>query len=281
MCWCKPHVLLVAGLLLAAMPAAAGDFVIAVGAERDTEETGSLAGLAEIAVADSTWLSLALARSSVETLRGGDLETVYASAGIDHHFDPVGLRFDIAYWGDSDVLDSRDLRPTVYWRNERASLSLHYEYRDFEFVLPPTDLLPEREVPFTADGIGASGSIDVGEAGNLFASLMHYDYSVDLRLDPNRDIVRLLPLTRLSLISSLLDERAALGVGVDVGNSRWELELGTSVAAVDGSRSRMASVRLLTPVSRRTDIEFGLGFDDNDLYGEIFVASLFVFFYGG
>jgi hypothetical protein len=35
------------------------------------------------------------------------------------------------------------------------------------------------------------------------------------------------------------------------------------------------------PLSDRSDIEFGLGYDASDLYGNVTFFSLFLYFYGG
>jgi hypothetical protein len=40
------------------------------------------------------------------------------------------------------------------------------------------------------------------------------------------------------------------------------------------------TLRLLTPLSEKTDIEFGLGYDDSDLYGDVTFFSVYLYFYG-
>ena len=111
-------------LLLAAKALAAGDgFLIGGGVESDSEDgiRGSLIG--GFGFSDKTWLSAAVSKSSVELPIGRDIDTLYADLELDHWFDPVGVRVGVAYWGDSDILDSVDWRGSLYWRSERVTLS--------------------------------------------------------------------------------------------------------------------------------------------------------------
>jgi len=105
--------------------AAIAEHIIGIGAEFDTEDGRAFSALASVGVAEKTWLNGA---ASYSVSRGGlgDLETVLVDGGIDHFFDPVGVRLGLAYWGDSDFLDSQDARASVYWKNDRASFSVDY-----------------------------------------------------------------------------------------------------------------------------------------------------------
>lgn len=80
-----------------------------------------------------------------------------------------GLAGTVAYRGDSDVLDSRDRRASLYWRGERAMLSGDYEYRDFEFDLPSTDRFSGGTVDFDANGVGLSTRFDLTDNLSLRA----------------------------------------------------------------------------------------------------------------
>ena len=40
-------------------------------------------------------------------------------------------------------------------------------------------------------------------------------------------------------------------------------------------------MRFLTPISDRTDIELGVGYDDSEFYGDLWIASIYLYFYGG
>ena len=95
-----------------------------------------------MAVAENTWLSAAAARNTVDLIRGQPLETLFGDIGVDHYFDPVGLRVSLAYWGDDEVLDSRDASASLYWRTDKATFAANYEYRDFELDIPSIGLFP-------------------------------------------------------------------------------------------------------------------------------------------
>jgi hypothetical protein len=270
----------VALLLLAGNCWAAGDYVIAGGLQSDTADGLAVALLGDLAVAEETWLSAGLARSSVELPIRDELETWYADVGLDHFFDPAGVRLGLAYWGDNSVLDSTDARASVYFRGASGSLSFDYEFRDLELELPETVFARRRQVNFDANGFGLGARLDLSEDVDIRFKGMSYDYSVNLRLDPNRDFVNLISVTRLSLLNSLVDYRASASLGIDFGLKRLELEVAQWEGAVAGSRTNSYSVRFLAPVGKRNDIEFELGYDDSENYGEVTVFSVFLYFYG-
>ncbi len=268
-------------LLAAALPAEEGDYVIAGGIQWDTDDAFAVSLLADREIVERGWLSLILARNRVDVEQTSSLNTTYAELGFDRHFEPVGLRVAAAYWGDNDILDSIDGRASLYWRNDGRRLALNVEYRDFEFDLPAGRFLPGREFRFDATGIGASAGFDLGTDADLFLSGIAYDYSVNLRLDGNRGLLRLLNVSRLSLINSLVDYRVSAGVGMDRGLSRWQLDLSAWRGAVDQSDTRSLTLSFTTPLAARSDIELGLGYDDSELYGDAVFLSAFVYFYGG
>ena len=250
------------------------------GLEGDTDDgfSGSLIG--SWGFSEKTWLSAAVAKSSVELHSGRNLDTLYGDLELDHFFDPVGVRIAAAYWGDSDILESRDWRASLYWRGEKAMLSADYEYRDFELTTPGTDLSPGRQIMFDADGLGATLRFDLGESMDLRLSAIKYDYSVPFRPTQDRDVVDLVSVSRLSLINSLDDHRASITLGLDRGLKRWEFDVATSEGAVAGARTNSYTLRYLMPMGDKSDIEIGLGYDDSEAYGEVAFLSLYMFFYG-
>jgi hypothetical protein len=243
-------------LLLSANPWAAGEYVIAGGVQADSADGIAGVLLGDVAVGDETWLSAGIARSSIELRIRDELEAWYGDVGLNHFFDPAGVRLGLAYWGDNGVLDSTDARAAVYFRGGSGSLSFDYEFRDLELELPERNFFRRRQVNFDAYGYGA-------------------------RLDPNRDIVNLISVTRLSLLNTLVDYRASLSLGIDFGRKRLEFEAGQWRGAVEGSITNSYSARFLVPIGRRNDIEFELGFDESENYGEVTVFSVLLYFYGG
>lgn len=263
----------------ASVPAADG-YMIGGGAERDSDGGFSAALIGGVGLGRDTWLSAGLARSAVDLVSGRKLETLYADVELDHFFDPVGIRVGAAYWGDSDVLESNDWRASMYYRNDTATLSLEYEYRDFDFVIPSIDSLVSRRVMFDADGFGASARIKTSQNTSLRLRGIKYDYSIPFRPVENVDAVRLISVTRLSLINTLVDHRASVSLSIDQGLKNWDIELSTWESILDKSRTRSLTVRYLMPMTDRTDIELGVGYDDSELYGDVTFFSLFLFFYG-
>ena len=236
--------------------------------------------LASVGLSDETWLSGSAAISSVELPTGRDSDTRYGDIELDHHFDPIGITIGAAYWGDPDLLDSVDLRASLYFRNDKVMLAGEYESRDFDFIIPSTVLFPGREFEFDADGVGARARFKLNDVVSMSLSGMQYDYSIDFRPDENLDAISLISVSRLSLINNLIDSRASIDFGIDVGLKRWELDFSTSKGALDRSRTRSLTIRYLMPMSRKTDIEFSLGYDDSDLYGDVTFFSIYLYLYG-
>ena len=268
-------------ILLLSNLAWAGGFVVGGGVESDSDDALSTALLIDLEVGESTWLSGAVARNSVDLGDDIDLDTNYGDIGFDHYFDPVGIRLGAAYWGDSDLLDSVDGRASLYWRNDRVTVSANLEYRDFEFNIPPTDLLDARTIRFHANGVGLSGNLKLTDAVSLNVAGIRYDYNVPLALSDNRGIRPLLSVSRLSLINSLIDYRVGGGIGVDVGQRRWDLDYRTWKGAVDGNQTNSTTLSFLTPLGKRSDIEFSVGVDDSENFGSVTFFSVFLYFYGG
>ena len=251
------------------------------GMEADSADGLSAAVVGNVGLTDKTWLGGSFARNSVDLPRGISLDTNYADIGVDHHFEPLGIKLEAAYWGDSDILDSLDGRASIYWRNDRFSISGDAEYRHFEFAIPPNDFVPRRDISFHANGYGMSGRVELNDMFSLNLSGVRYDYNVRLNLGDNAGIIDLLSVSRLSLINSLIDYRVGGGIGLDVGEQRWNLDYRRWKSAADGSITHSTTVRFLTPMGRKSDFELGIGIDDSELYGSVTFVSLFVYFYGG
>lgn len=277
MCWHKTVPL----LFLTGNACAVEGFIVGGGVEGDSADGIALSAIADIGITEKTWLTGAVARNSVDGQSGQSLDSWFGDLSLDHFFDPVGIRGGVAYWGDSDTVDSIDWQGSVYWRGDKAMISADYEFRDFSVQLPAFNNFPGREVSFDASGIGLSTRFDLSDTVSLGLSGMDYDYSVDLRLTDNRPILELLSFSRLSLINSLVDYRANVALSLTTGKSRWQFDVGRWQGEVDGGKTTSATVRFMTPLGERNDIEFGLGIDDSDLYGDVTFLSVYIFFYGG
>ena len=281
MSWRKAVPFLLLLLLLLAGRVVAGEgYVLGAGLEGDSQDGFAVALIGDFGVAKETWITAAVARYSAESALSQDLDTWYADVGIDHWWNPIGIRAGAAYWGDSDTLDSTDLRGSAYWRNDWLSISGDYQHRDFDIVLPATDFFAGRKAGFSADGIGLSARVEITDTVSFSLSGMDYNYDVNLKLDSNRPLLQLLTFSRLSLINSLVDYRATATLALDAGKRRWNFDIGTWKGEVDGATTRSATVRFLNPINDRSDIEFALGVDDSELYGNVTFFSVFLLFYG-
>lgn len=269
-------------VLLAGNALADGDgFIIGGGIESDSADGVSASLIGGVGLGEKTWLSAGVAKSSVDLSRFREVESLYADIELDHNFDPVGVRIGAAYWGDSDILESDDLRASIYWRGEAVRLAAEYEYRDFDFIIPSLDLQSSREIMFDADGFGASARFQMSENTSLRLAGIKYDYSVPFRPVENTDAANLLTVSRLSLLNTLVDHRAHVTLGIDQGLKRWEIDLATWEGVIDRSRTKSATLRFLLPMGDKSDVEFGLGYDDSELYGDVMFFSLYLYFYGG
>jgi len=275
-------VLLLAPFCASSAVAAKGDYILGGGVSVDEDDGVAAIIVADFGVADKTWLSTSLGRSSVELPRGQDLETWYGEISIDHYWGPAGVRFGVAYWGDSDILDSTDWLAAIYTRGDKGRISVDVEYRDLELQLPPIDLLVRREIPFHATGLGLSGGFRVSNRTSLRFAGMSYEYNVEFRsVDSQRFINLLLSSSRLSLLTNLIDWRASAGIALEVGSSSWQLDFAKWRGAIDRSENHSITLSFLTPMTNKSDIEFNLGHDNSDLYDDVLVLSVFVYFYGG
>jgi len=277
MCWRSVLPL----LLLASSAAASEGYIVGAGIEGDSNGGFALAALGELGITEATWLSATLAHYTVDSAEGIDADSWFADVGVDHWIDPLGVRLGLSRWGDNDSLDSDDWRASLYWRADGFSIAADYEHRDFTFDLPAAGLFPKRTVDFDASGVGATLRFDVSDTVDIGLSGMDYDYGVNLRLDRNRLLADLLSFSRLSLITSLVDYRVGATLGVGAGERRWQFNLSSWEGEADRSSTRSATVSFLNPLGEQTDIEFVLGLDDSELYGNVSFFSVFIYFYGG
>ena len=268
-------------LLLASNVLAGEGYILGAGLEGDSADGLAATVFGEYGLTEKTWISGALARNTVDRQFLEDLDTWYADVGIDHWWDPVGIRAGLAYWGDKDSLESTDWRASLYWRADRFSIAGDYEFRDFKFDLSTVDLFPARRAGFDASGVGLTTRFDITDTVSFRLSGMDYDYDVNLRLDSRRGLLELLSFSRLSLINSLIDYRAYATLGLDVGERRWQLDVGTWKGEVDGATTRSATIRFMNPIGDTADVEFAFGIDDSELYGNVTFFSVFLYFYGG
>ena len=258
----------------------ADGFILGVGAALDSEDGRALSIFGDFGIRENTWLSATVGSTKTEALVGG-FSTNFYDAGIDHYFDPVGIRISGAYWGDSNILDSDDVRASIYYRDEIASFSADYKRRNFDFIFGTAFLDVRRKAEFHADGWGMTNRIRFGDSFTFRLSGMHYGYSRNIRIQRDIDALRFLSSSRLSLINSLIDYRVNVGVEYKFGLRSVDVSAGTWKTAVDPSKVDSYTIGFLTPMTDRTDIEFRLSFDDSESFGRTTALTVYLYYFGG
>ncbi len=254
-------------------------YVLGFGAEGDSVDGRSISAFGDFGIRENTWLAVSANTSRTEGfLRDND--TVLVDAGIDHWFDPFGIRIGGSYWGNSDILDSRDLRAAIYARGIGGSISLDYQKRNLEFDLQ-SDLLRGRTVEFSADGIGITARLSFGENISFYLGGMSYDYSRNLRIQPDISVLSFVAASRLSTVNSLIDDRVNAGLEYKFGLRSVDFAVGRWQTAVDGSEVDSVSIGFLTPVSDRLDMELRLSVDDSEAFGNSTSFSFYLYYFGG
>ena len=258
----------------------AAGYILGFGAAADSNDGRALTAFGDFGIRENTWLAATVGKTETESMVGG-FSTTFADVGIDHYFNPVGMRISGAYWGDSKILDSDDVRASLYYRNDKASFSADYERRNFDFVFESRLTLDTRKAEFHADGWGMTNRIEIGERTTFRLSGMFYDYSRDIRIQPEIDILRFLSASRLSLINSLLDYRVNAGVEFRFGLRSVDLSAGSWKTAVNQSKVDSYTIGFLTPMTDRTDLEFRLSFDDSESFGNTTSLTVYLYYFGG
>lgn len=258
----------------------AGSYVLGVNAELDTVDGRSVSGFVDYGLTEHTWLSASLARTDTRSVLGG-LDTIYADVALEHSFGLVGVRAGAAYWGDNDILDSADLRGSIFLRAKKVSVSFDYEAREFDFIFSPI-LEPDRtrKIGFSADGIGGSASLQVGEGIRIFASGMRYDYSRNIRLQPRIDLLSRLSFSRLSLMNSLIDHRLSAAMELSFSQRTIDLTFSSWQTAIDGGTVNSIALGFITPSGPASDIGFRLAYDKSENFGDTAAFAISFYYFG-
>ena len=260
--------------------AIAAGYILGIGAAADTEDGRAFTAFGDFGIGENTWLSATIGSTETDA-QAGRFSTTFADVGIDHYFNPIGIRLSGAYWGDSSILDSEDVRASLYYRDDIASFSADYERRNFDFVFGSILLQDRRKAEFHADGWGMTNRIQFSDRIIFRLSGMQYGYSRNIRIQPDIDILRFLSASRLSLINSLIDYRITAGLEFRFGLRSVDVSIGNWQTAVDQSKVVSYTIGFLTPMSDRTDIEIRLSFDDSENFGNTTSLTVFLYYFGG
>lgn len=116
--------------MLRALAAADGGCLLGVSLQRKDADGPAAMAFAGIEVFENEWISDALGMSQTDIPDGSNSASPCADPGIDHKFGRVGVSLTDAYFGDSNLLDSRELRGRLYISVERCSVGLEVKKRD-------------------------------------------------------------------------------------------------------------------------------------------------------
>jgi len=260
--------------------AIAAGYILGIGAAADSEDGRAFTAFGDFGIGENTWLSATIGSTETDST-AGRFSTTFADVGIDHYFNPIGIRLSGAYWGDSSILDSEDVRASLYYRDDTASFSADYERRNFDFIFGSILLQDRRKAEFHSDGWGMTNRIQFSDRITFRLSGMHYGYSRNIRLQPEIDTLRFLSASRLSLINSLIDYRVNAGLEFRFGLRSVDVSIGNWQTAVDQSKVDSYTIGFLTPMTDRTDIEIRLSFDDSENFGNTTALTVFLYYFGG
>ena len=129
-------------LVLSSGAVSAEGYILGVGAEGDSADGRAISAFADFGLSDNAWISLTGGAAETKGVIR-DNETALAEASFDYWLKPLGFRVGGGYWGSSDILDSRDIKASLYVRGDAGSLSVDYQKRNFQFDLQ-SDLLRGR-----------------------------------------------------------------------------------------------------------------------------------------
>ena len=274
------QLLLASIILLHSAHALAGGFVLGAGVESDSASGRALSSFADFGVSEKTWLSTTLSVYQTDGLLGRR-NTTLANVAVDHWFEPIGFRAGVSYWGNSDILESVDMETALYYRDQSFMFSVNYERREFDFVVLADFPALRRTAEFSANGIGLSSRFPLGENASFHIKGVQYDYSRNIRLQPDIDALRFFSTSRLSMINSLIDHSVGAGVEFEMGLRSLDFSAGSWQTAVDGGRIDSYSIGFLTPWTDRSDLEMRFSVDHSENYGQTMAISVYLYYFGG
>lgn len=261
-----------------------GDWALILSAVQDEESYESLFASFNLAIQEDTWLSLtggsSRAPSTEQSVRASLFEL-----GIDHDFGPLGLGLSAEQWGDSDNLESKDLRAEMFFRRDRFRLALVHESRDIDIFFSGFGAAPVatdlRKVGIDADGIGLNWRVRLAPDWQTYGSWMDYDYPRGVRLIPRADRLNLLSTSTVTLANSFIEEYRTFGLEHSLGLKLINVDFGQDRSSIDGEKLRSISASILWPVAARMDLEFRLGSSRASRFGSTLYGGLTLLIYGG
>ena len=273
------------GLLLAATPHAhALDYIVGLGMGADDSSGRSLAGLVDFGLTERTFLTLTAGISDADTVVS-NIETRSYDVSFSHDFEPITVRLAAGRWGDSDLIESDDVRAGVSLDVGGWRFGIDGERRDVEliFQIEPTGPQAGRRVTTEVVGDGIGGSVryrgDAGVGVSLRGMTWDYDRNVDaLALF---DFVRRVNPSTVTLAGALRDSSYTATLDFELGNHLLGIEVGRNELAIGNVDVDSATLIWTLPSSTRTDLELSLGYSETEDGDSALFANVFLYFFGG
>lgn len=274
--------------LAAAQPGAApedvkGSWMVGVGAQVDENSNDSVLATFNVGVGRTTWLSLAAGRSSSPADRA-DIEADTLVLGLDHRLPKVGFTLEAEDWGDSGVLETRDLAGSVYLDRDSWRVAFGYENRDIAIpftVTGPLGNTIRRTFHTGADSYSLDARFALGEYWKLYLGVAEYDYERNLNAIPRIDSLNMLSTSTLTLANSFIDHERSIGAEREIGRSLFSMRFATDRSAIDGSKFDTYDFAVLVPLGARIDLEVNVGSGRSDFLDSGYYGGLLLLVYGG
>ena len=138
----------------------------------------------------------------------------------------------------------------------------------------------ERTTSFYANGSGLSAWFQTSKNSSIYAGGMDYDYSVQIQVQENIDVLQFLSVSRLSLINSLVDYRMNIGFNVLFGMRSLDFNISNWRTELDQGQVTSYGIGLTTPVDDFSDLELRIAYDNSENFGDTYVFSLFFYTFG-
>jgi len=284
--------------------APARPWMLGVSAQVDDLNSDSLYATFNWGVTEKTWIYLSAGSSHYKD-RLDELSTQSFLAGFDHLFGRFGFSADVEAWGDSETVESTELRATVHFGGERYRFYLEMEGQDITLSPLRSDNI---SLDVAGTGVGARLRVNLTDSWRLFLRGVSYDYEWSGASLPNRDsltdfcadaVALAASCERLQTFVTLLERRNLFAQSSLANNSFVDSELSMSMEwdvgtkliglnyrkdrAIDRDRSESQSLSgsILFPINYRMDLELNLGRSESDIFRSSTYAGVFFLLYGG
>lgn len=259
-----------------------GSWMLGLGAQVDEDSNDSVLGTFNVGVGRTTWLNVALGRSSSPADRA-DIEANTFVLGVEHRFPKVGFTLEAEEWGDSGVLETHDLAGSVYFDRETFRIALGYETRDIDIPFTVTGPLGNtfrRTFQTGAESYSFDARVALGERWRLYLGMAEYDYERNLNAIPRIDSLNLLSTSTLTLANSFIDHERSIGAEREIGRTLFSMRFATDRSAIDNSKFETYDLAVLVPLGARVDLEINVGSGRSDFFDAGHYGGLLFLVYG-